>query len=1631
MFIKLKCLISNIFGDSINDIDKLVEATKDLDIAKTIDTLTTEGVGKAEIEATLKKQGYTEASIKEAMASSVSNKKKEEEIRTNNTLSSSFDKLAAKIGISSNALKVFSGALTIVAVAFVAYQQYARYMEELVDTAKEATETYQRQTETVEDLMVQYEELSAKLKEASGDEEETYRIKKQLLEVQKSLNETFGDEYENVNLVTGAYESQIKTLNEYNKEKANVLLNENKTAFDKAESEMTKTRKYNLGNSLLNHNINDEVADQVYEIFKEYENIDFTSSGIIVSGTAEQVSDTINEITTKVRELQKEYKDSDQNTQNMFEGFYSNVEFALNKTKSIIDEYKDLYNQKQMAEIITDSSMSSDYNKAVEAVEKYNEAVLKSENVYEDETVKSAYENLQKIKKELFNDNDWSSYSNILDETFAVAEDKYYSFWNDIKNDSSMSNILSDLGKYQNVEVESMINDGDNGDSFDLLRDKAKEYGLELEEVLGLLIEIGIVKNAVSEEEPPKTTAASRAEMIADLNDMSEGFEVLDKIYASIQDKDPFDFKLLDEKNFKDTFGVLDSYEDFFETITSNADDIGACKEAFNTLVTEWIESTGILNNVTEENEKLTAAMLKQMGVVNADEVAHYALEKAKAKEYIQSQDNIEVTASNINTLIEEANAAGITTSAYLELVAKEILFNDNDISTESKCEQILNIANAAGVAASTISALNSEISNVAGKKIGSGARTEYAESKGVEVIHEKDRTDGKKNGNLYVVGGKEFDDFTEAMQYAEAYNTAQNIAALYEKDYTPKINYGGGSTANKEAEDAKQSFDWVEKLISKIQRGITNIGKTVDATYKKWTTRNSALSQQLSAVNDEITAQQNAYATYMSKANSVGLSYYYQSLVQSGAYSIQDISDETLKEQIQEYQEWYDKALDAYDAISDLEAELVNLTKSQFDNVISAFEDELSVIEHKTSMIEGELDQIEAKGYLASTKYYEKLKILEEANIRKLSEEYDKLQSELTKAMANGDISAGSEMWYDMQASILDVKEALQEANTQLIEYQNNLRELEWEVFDKTQEMISQVQGESDWLIDLMSNEKMYDDNGNWTEYADATAGLHAVNYNAYMAQADDYAKEIEEINKDLAKDPYNTLLLERRNELLEAQRDMISSAEDEKQAIKDLVSEGYNTMLEALQEMIDKRKEALQAEKDLYDYEKTISEKTKNISSLEKQLQSYEGDTSEETQAKIQQIKVDLEAAKEDLEQTEYDKWLSDQEQMLDTLADDTEQWINERIDDIDAVIREVIASTNTNSESINNTLEEVTGEVGITLTDEMKAIWGEGSVVAQYGEGFNTQLTGVNTTLTMIKDLIAQMVVSLSDNLNKTEGWVNNYGAWTYEKDGQPVKNEWVKHTDGKWYHLNDTGFMDTNTWVQNDSGTWSYVGGSGAAVTGWQKLDWNGQSDWYAFDDEGNMKENEWVGDYFVGANGKMLSHTWVGHNGKYYYVGDDGKWLDLPGWTMNKKPNDGYPIYEYAKGSKHIPYNQIAWTQEKGSEIIYRSSDGAMLTPLGRGDKVFTAEMTQRLWDIAKTPDVFSSLTSTTLPKGIVSNGTNNNIQNDVVMNISLPNVVDGDSFLRAIQTDKRIEKALQSITLGNALGKNSLNKFKY
>ena len=113
-------------------------------------------------------------------------------------------------------------------------------------------------------------------------------------------------------------------------------------------------------------------------------------------------------------------------------------------------------------------------------------------------------------------------------------------------------------------------------------------------------------------------------------------------------------------------------------------------------------------------------------------------------------------------------------------------------------------------------------------------------------------------------------------------------------------------SAANAAQESTEEFLDWIEIKIQRVEDAISNLGVTVDSVYSAWSKRYSALDKQIQKTKEEIDIQQAGYQRYLQEANSVGLSEEYMKKVRDGLIDIEKITDETLKQQISDFQQWY-----------------------------------------------------------------------------------------------------------------------------------------------------------------------------------------------------------------------------------------------------------------------------------------------------------------------------------------------------------------------------------------------------------------------------------------------------------------------------------------------------------------------------------------------------------------------------------------------------------------------------------------------------------------------------------------------------------------------------------------------------
>ena len=99
------------------------------------------------------------------------------------------------------------------------------------------------------------------------------------------------------------------------------------------------------------------------------------------------------------------------------------------------------------------------------------------------------------------------------------------------------------------------------------------------------------------------------------------------------------------------------------------------------------------------------------------------------------------------------------------------------------------------------------------------------------------------------------------------------------------------------------------------------------------------------------------------------------------------------------------------------------------------------------------------------------------------------------------------------MTAAIQEVSESIAEAQNNVITLGNNIRQLDWDRWDKIHDAIGGVNNELEFLYDLFNSDDFFDEQGNLTDQGVAGFALLAQQYDTYFRQAQEYQKEAEHL--------------------------------------------------------------------------------------------------------------------------------------------------------------------------------------------------------------------------------------------------------------------------------------------------------------------------------------------------------------------------------------------------------------------------------------------------------------------------------------------------------------------------------------
>lgn len=650
--------------------------------------------------------------------------------------------------------------------------------------------------------------------------------------------------------------------------------------------------------------------------------------------------------------------------------------------------------------------------------------------------------------------------------------------------------------------------------------------------------------------------------------------------------------------------------------------------------------------------------------------------------------------------------------------------------------------------------------------------------------------------------------------------------------------------------------------------------------------------------------------------------------------------------------------------------------------------------IDHAANRIGSIQNKMASEGYFESSALIKQLKSGNEEKLGQLKEEAKALAASIDEAVSNGDIAYGSEQWWGMYDALQNVNDQIVEMSATIADLNDQLRQLEWDKFDYIVSSVNRLTEENNFLIDvLQSEEQMFEKNayigedlyanGNMSNAALAVQGLHVNNLKILQKQNETYANEIKKINKELANDPSNKKLLERRNDLIDQQQDIIKGIDDEKHAIKDLIQEGYETFLDYLQKSIDKRKEALEAQKSLYDYENTVAEQTKAIASYQKQISALGGDDSEETQARLQELANNLNAAEKELQQTEYEQWLSDQEKMMDNMYNSFEKLINDRLDDLDGLITQAIQQTIDNTTGISQTIQTEADEFLYNLDN------------TTFGMNIDARMSDVISVIDNVEAAINTMINAANVNAQNELAQLQALAATVATQAAVSAASKQAQITS-------TTNSSTTNNSPNNNPNNNPNGYDPSVAASKKKKMD------------DLQSKAAEYHGLYNQVLNNiyrMKLTGTAETEARK------QAERYDTVAQSFEKQYNDAKKDYEeYMKKAAYAKGGTI------GTAIKKTGEDGIILAR--SGEEVLSLERVKQMQQVFKMMEPLTNMGSDTINK-LGGNTTVNGMK----VSFELPNVTSYEDFVKQAKSDPTFEKLVQSMTIGTSLGKSKLSKY--
>lgn len=605
----------------------------------------------------------------------------------------------------------------------------------------------------------------------------------------------------------------------------------------------------------------------------------------------------------------------------------------------------------------------------------------------------------------------------------------------------------------------------------------ANDYAIALQEVENS-------QNKISNEPTP---LKSVTETISAIDELKTNMSGLDSIMSGFVSGDKLDISNLNSvlsklKELKEAGKDIDmsSAENAIKQI-SDSSSIDEAQPAINSLCTQLVYASDILDNVNEADAKLIATRLEGIGITNSSELVEQALTRQRAASEAatlaetgaiqnlnwEKSESIDTAMASISAIAQETTVTDYAKAALFDLIAQETIFNNTSLDVSQKISALGQLAAAFGVVADSAM-------TAAG----------WSDDKTVRAMRHGGATDA------------------EIQAYFSDRYTKQ-IQAKFANLTPPEVKWGGGSSANsaknksgsgsdsskdKTTEKQAETFNWMERMLEvianqhdKINDYVSDETKSIDAQQAKLSEIIAIDQQKMEVLKQQIEVYKQYWLKALSEIDEEQLKIYGNGMskdeliskITNGALDIQDFvlpegstdAQETaykkLVEGIKNAQSAYQDVEDTEKKLDETEQDIADHQKERYEKRIEQIEAENDALKSRQDIIQADLDLLEASGGIELEGMYQELIDLSKQQMRLYEEEAAAARDRMSE------VEAGSTEYYQLESKINDCTQSIKECQKEQAEWQETIKRLPIERIQKYINMLQNIKQDLQNFID------------------------------------------------------------------------------------------------------------------------------------------------------------------------------------------------------------------------------------------------------------------------------------------------------------------------------------------------------------------------------------------------------------------------------------------------------------------------------------------------------------------------------------------------------------------------------------